>query len=679
MKKTLISILFALGVLLGISAPARAQSQYGLYQNCQLQTATGQAVAGAQVYFLDQPANTTNLTPQAQVYSSSTGGAVSQPLTTNGFGQCNAYLAPGLYTVVYISPYTGTRAFPDQAVYLPSGASTLINLITQILWPIASGTSLPSSLCPTPVTGNLTNGSPTILGVSNFDNIYVNQQVAGTGIPSGTYVQSIDSSAGSITLTQNATTTQSGVALSFYSVGQPFQNTSTNAEYFCGLGGWQSGVQQIVAGSNVTISPTSGTGVVTINAAGGSPAAPSASLQFNNAGAFGAANGDWSDANPGSFTLGNVTVASPTTFSCDGTNCTVNAPNVFTVGETIQLLPNGNPGDCLTFSSGTPQIRQSTILAATSGSYTIAESDTFGCSDVVPPGPALSLAATDFAGLTVNAGGYGISLVTVGQGIVPIGSVRQDTPVVEGDPGITLCATAPTPACYAGDAPPQNIYLEADSEVEANTALFTVQGVNGIPGVTINLGDSNSVFSVQTGFGSTISDNSANGISIDEAGTGSLSLGANVINLDTPALYAPSLTLPASGFGCLHIAASTGQITQTGSDCATGGITGTSLTPGTVYYQGAGGLTAAEADASATTPAVCVAVSSTLCAYDGVYQYASSPSWTVGGVLYLSDASAGALTQTAPTASGHYVQRVGVAIAADTVLIMPSLDVGGIQ
>ena len=65
--------------------------------------------------------------------------------------------------------------------------------------------------------------------------------------------------------------------------------------------------------------------------------------------------------------------------------------------------------------------------------------------------------------------------------------------------------------------------------------------------------------------------------------------------------------------------------------------------------------------------------------YHGVYKYSATQSWTVGGVLYISDATAGALTQTAPTTSGHYVQRVGVAIAADTILIMPSLDVGGIQ
>ena len=37
-----------------------------------------QAVAGAQVYFLTQPANVAALTPQATVYASGTGGVVQQ-------------------------------------------------------------------------------------------------------------------------------------------------------------------------------------------------------------------------------------------------------------------------------------------------------------------------------------------------------------------------------------------------------------------------------------------------------------------------------------------------------------------------------------------------------------------------------------------------------------------------
>lgn len=108
-------------------------------------------------------------------------------------------------------------------------------------------------------------------------------------------------------------------------------------------------------------------------------------------------------------------------------------------------------------------------------------------------------------------------------------------------------------------------------------------------------------------------------------------------------------------------------------------IPGTSLTAGSVYYMASGGLTTAKSDASGTLPGVCIAITTTACEYSGVYRFSGSQSWTAGNIVYVSDASAGALVTTAPTTSGHFVQRVGIALANDTLLIMPSLDVGGIQ
>ena len=113
-----------IGLIVGLLlfAPIAMAQSYGRDQNCQLQTALGQAVAGAQVYFLTQPANVGALTPQAQVYSSATGGTVTQPVLTNGFGECTAYLAPGVYTVVYVSPFTGTLSYPDQNIAIGGGS-----------------------------------------------------------------------------------------------------------------------------------------------------------------------------------------------------------------------------------------------------------------------------------------------------------------------------------------------------------------------------------------------------------------------------------------------------------------------------------------------------------------------------------------------------------------------------
>ena len=108
-------------------------------------------------------------------------------------------------------------------------------------------------------------------------------------------------------------------------------------------------------------------------------------------------------------------------------------------------------------------------------------------------------------------------------------------------------------------------------------------------------------------------------------------------------------------------------------------IPGSSLTAAKLYYFASGGLTLAKADDTSTVPAMCLSISTTACSFSGVYRFASSQSWTAGQLLYVSDASAGALVTTAPSTSGHYVQRVGVALAADTMLILISPDVGGIQ
>jgi hypothetical protein len=52
----------------------------------------------------------------------------------------------------------------------------------------------------------------------------------------------------------------------------------------------------------------------------------------------------------------------------------------------------------------------------------------------------------------------------------------------------------------------------------------------------------------------------------------------------------------------------------------------------------------------------------------------SSWSWTAGSTLYLSE-TAGAMTHTAPTTDGAFVQAVGVALSPVVVYINPSMDV----
>ena len=153
-----------IGLIFLLATPLFAQ--YGRFQNCQLQTAMGQAVQGASVYFLTQPANTSTLTPLATVYSSAAGASSTNPVTTNGFGMCTAYLANGTYTVCYVSPYTGTNCYPDQAVEYGVATGITIGLT-----PVNSGTNGYVLYDNAGITGNISasttvNGSACALGGS---------------------------------------------------------------------------------------------------------------------------------------------------------------------------------------------------------------------------------------------------------------------------------------------------------------------------------------------------------------------------------------------------------------------------------------------------------------------------------------------------------------------------------
>lgn len=98
-----------------------------------LADAQGRALAGADVYYCTQPADTSSIPPSplASVYASSSGGTpVTQPLITDGFGHSVAYLDnSALYTVVFVHPLFGSNPviLPDQAVGLGGGSAANLN------------------------------------------------------------------------------------------------------------------------------------------------------------------------------------------------------------------------------------------------------------------------------------------------------------------------------------------------------------------------------------------------------------------------------------------------------------------------------------------------------------------------------------------------------------------------
>lgn len=64
------------------------------------------------------------------------------------------------------------------------------------------------------VTGNTTNTSTSVASVSSFAGLYVGMSITGAGIPAATTISAMNAGAGTITLSQAATATASGVALS---------------------------------------------------------------------------------------------------------------------------------------------------------------------------------------------------------------------------------------------------------------------------------------------------------------------------------------------------------------------------------------------------------------------------------------------------------------------------------
>lgn len=90
-----------------------------------IQNTLGHAIAGASVVYLTQPANTSALTPLANVYSDTTGTPTTNPQITDGYGHAAAYLNDGqLYTIVYVYPNSTKVIYPDQFVGSSSGAPT---------------------------------------------------------------------------------------------------------------------------------------------------------------------------------------------------------------------------------------------------------------------------------------------------------------------------------------------------------------------------------------------------------------------------------------------------------------------------------------------------------------------------------------------------------------------------
>jgi hypothetical protein len=144
---------------------------------------SGQAVSGAQVYVLKQPANvippiTPPRTipvpfvpnPQVQVYSDAGFTPVSQPVLTDGFGHADFYVLPGVYTVAIFFGGKLQQFYIDQSIgnVGSSGGTSLLLEVNGS--PVFNQTVL-----------NLQQGAGIALTPDNFGNVTITNTGSGSG------------------------------------------------------------------------------------------------------------------------------------------------------------------------------------------------------------------------------------------------------------------------------------------------------------------------------------------------------------------------------------------------------------------------------------------------------------------------------------------------------------------
>lgn len=108
---------------------------------------------------------------------------------------------------------------------------------------------------------------------------------------------------------------------------------------------------------------------------------------------------------------------------------------------------------------------------------------------------------------------------------------------------------------------------------------------------------------------------------------------------------------------------------------------GADLAMGQVCYMGSDGkMELAKGDAAATMPAFAICLATIAENATGLFLirgYVRDDSWSfdVGSPVYVSAATAGLVTKTAPAGSGNQVQKLGMAITATIVLFDPDSTV----
>lgn len=141
------------------------------------------------------------------------------------------------------------------------------------------------------------------------------------------------------------------------------------------------------------------------------------------------------------------------------------------------------------------------------------------------------------------------------------------------------------------------------------------------------------------------------------------------------------LSLPTNGQILLSVPTTDGHATGPTTNAFNSGYS-SSAVGDLVYLDSSATWQKAKADASSTcTGMLGIALevkasgNALLVALPGSFVYATAfPTFTVGGVVYISDSTSGAVTQTQPTTTDHVIRVVGYGFHADKLAFLPSGD-----
>ena len=159
---------------------------------------------------------------------------------------------------------------------------------------------------------------------------------------------------------------------------------------------------------------------------------------------------------------------------------------------------------------------------------------------------------------------------------------------------------------------------------------------------------------------------------------GSINNGASAITT-TGAVSAGSVTLGDTGQLIIGDDAPSSDHTATGVVITMTALTGLAIGEA-VYIDSNGKLDETDADAAGTMPAIGVALEANSSGSDaevkillqGIFRV-DTYNFTPGADLFIGT-NLGEITATAPSGTGDFVRKVGVALTADTIYFNPSLD-----